>query len=330
MYAIPNRALLALGQGCVLTLSTIAFVGCQTAPLYPAADGGFGTSTSDGGAADTENNNGTNADVGSSTTGDTAETNNMTTGDAGMSGTGTTTTGDTDMTTGTTTGSTTGGTTTPPDEDTGPDMPPFMCDGEGASSRENPMILREGEPLEASTCEGDEDWFAISAEHGCRVDVELSGSPSLSMGLWRANGDLAIEPMERTNLRFTIPQYNGETVLLRLAAGVAQANADYTVSLQVTCLAELACPGDDLFEDNNDNTNNDNNYTYHYNYNNYNNYSSSGSSSSNNDTSKNKNKNSSNSGSSSTTTTTTTTTSTSSSNSFGRVKPSMMARAKKL
>ncbi|MEO1272068.1 MAG: hypothetical protein AAFX99_28565, partial [Myxococcota bacterium] len=189
--------------------------------------------------SNTSINNSTNNGLANNNTSDNTGTGNTGTGNTGTGNTGTGNTGNG-------TGNTGSGTSSPT----------FMCDV-GGPDNPNPIDIAEG-AVEANTCSGDVDQFMMNVPEGCRAEFTLSSDQELSMGLYRANGDMTYPTEVRDTLRFTAPT-GGAMVRLEVAAATDARDGSYGVTTTVQCpQLPFQCSegGDDLYESNDNSVDN--------------------------------------------------------------------------
>lgn len=140
----------------------------------------------------------------------------------------------------------------PPDEDAGaPPLCPADDEFEDDDARADANPL-DGE-AEAVLCGGDDDYWSASATVGCLVSARVAFDPStgdVDLQLFDPDGTL-VDASTGTGAEKTVAvsaaQDGDYSVRVRGDASVA---TRYALRLVVTCEADLVCPADDGYEDN--------------------------------------------------------------------------------
>lgn len=145
-----------------------------------------------------------------------------------------------------------------PDEDAGPAQP-SLCPPddafEGNDDRASAAPLEDGQEVEAIFCGGVDDWFSLEVAAGCQLEVRLRLDPrlgDLDLALYGPDGTLvgASSTPGDTELIVLTAQQTG-TYSARVRGG-QNTKAKYRVRMTSTCSADLTCPEDDRYEENDD------------------------------------------------------------------------------
>lgn len=105
--------------------------------------------------------------------------------------------------------------------------------------------------VEATSCPSSEDWFIFVAEPGCVASVFVaSPSEDLSLDLATADGPLGITPGRDDaglSTEFTVGPGGPPAVVV---SNLGEEEVTYTLTVATLCRADLTCPANDRFEDN--------------------------------------------------------------------------------
>jgi hypothetical protein len=105
----------------------------------------------------------------------------------------------------------------------------------------------------ATACPSNDDWFVVAPETGCVVVVELAFSDGdLTFDIVRDGSSMSADPTA-TDEGLGAEVYVGRAdELAVLVSNLGLGATDYAVTITTSCLADLTCPDDDTFEDNDD------------------------------------------------------------------------------
>jgi hypothetical protein len=136
-----------------------------------------------------------------------------------------------------------------------PDSGPGRCPPD--DSFEDNDTRSDATPLtsevQALSCGGDDDWYDVEATSGCLVTARIrseSGLGDVDVTLYGPSGtllDADNSVSQDKSVSATATSDGRYAVRIRSAAGTA---IDYRVSIAASCAAELSCPADDGYEQN--------------------------------------------------------------------------------
>lgn len=148
-----------------------------------------------------------------------------------------------------------------PDEDAGTPSTDAGSPGcsedeyEDNDSRAGATVLTSGETVDARSCDGDDDWFALDADPGCSVEARAELDPStgdLDLALFGPEGQLLDIASGFSVLAIVQANATSQGRYAVRVRGPSSARTAYRFTLTRVCQAELSCPADDSLEENDD------------------------------------------------------------------------------
>lgn len=142
------------------------------------------------------------------------------------------------------------------DDDAGPGPPPLCPPDDGFEDNDERAAaapLTSGQEVDAIFCGGEDDWYALEVASGCQLEARVRLDPrfgDLDLSLYGPDGTLvgASTSAGETEL-VSLPAQTSGAYTARVRGGQGTM-ARYRVRMTATCAAELSCPADDAFEDN--------------------------------------------------------------------------------